>query len=81
MTASASVTAATVEAADITATGSLRAAKLTASTLQLDGDADGGGYRLSNIALDRVSSLTGTHNSNPFCSNSLCAIHVIMRHC
>jgi hypothetical protein len=68
VTATAGVTAATVEAADITATGSLRAAKLTASTLQLDGDADGGGYRFSNIALDRVSSLTGIHSSNPSCS-------------
>jgi hypothetical protein len=64
VTATASIIGATVEATDITATGSLRASKLTASALQLDGDADGGGYRLSNIALDRVSSLTGTQHRN-----------------
>jgi hypothetical protein len=71
LTATAGVTAATVEATDITATGSLRAAKLSASALQLDGDADGGGYRLSNIALDRVSSLTGTFASACVAVNSL----------
>ncbi|KAG5188017.1 hypothetical protein JKP88DRAFT_347960 [Tribonema minus] len=59
LAATGTVSALALEAESVTATGAVRAARVVTERLQLDGDADGGGHKLSNVALERVSSLTG----------------------